>query len=301
MRFYFTSVTNDDYLKYLQDNNCCNILISYLEQRKIETLIEKNIPNISMFVDSGAFSAFTRGKKVDIDKYIEFLNQYHEKFDLYASLDVIPDYDSTESVRQSSIDTFNNFLYMRERLIDKNKCVITFHFGEDYNMLRQILQFEDGNGRLKYLALGGLARASVDDRFVFIEKCYEIIRECNREDLQIHLFGVTDMSLCERFGASSVDSTTWVRAASFGEICTDAGRLVVSENRISDNKHLLHKSELIKNQCVEEMRKCGFELEDLMNSSKSRELYNILWFHKKSQLISDPKFEVISVKCVDLW
>ena len=301
MRFYFTSVTNDDYLKYLQDNDCCNILISYLEQRKIETLLEKNIPNISLFVDSGAFSAFTRGKKVDIDKYIEFLNCHHQKFDLYASLDVIPDYESMESVRQSSVDTFNNFLYMRDRLIDKDKCVVTFHFGEDYDMLRQILNFQDDYGKVVYMALGGLARASAEDRIVFIERCYEIIKECHREDLQIHLFGVTDMSLCERFGASSVDSTTWVRAASFGEICTDAGRLVVSENRISDNKHLLHKAEPIKNHCIEEMESCGFDLETLMTSSKSRELYNILWFHKKSQSISDPKFETSIIKCVDLW
>jgi queuine/archaeosine tRNA-ribosyltransferase len=301
MKFYFTSVTNDEYLNYLRENDCCNILISYLEQRKIETLLEKNIPNISLFVDSGAFSAFTRGKKVDIDKYIEFLNCHHTKFDLYASLDVIPDYDSLESVRQSSIDTFNNFLYMRERLIDKDKCVITFHFGEDYNMLRQILNFKDEHGKITYMALGGLARASADDRFVFIEKCYEIIKECHREDLQIHLFGVTDISLCERFGASSVDSTTWVRAASFGELCTNAGRLVVSENRISDDKHLLHKNEAVKQQCIKEIQHCGFELEDVMSSSKSRELYNILWFHKKSLNISEPKFECSSAKCVDLW
>jgi queuine/archaeosine tRNA-ribosyltransferase len=301
MKFYFTSVTNDEYLKYLQDNDCCNILISYLEQRKIETLIEKNIPNISLFVDSGAFSAFTRNKKIDIDNYIEFLNTHHTKLDLYASLDVIPNYDSLESVRQSSIDTFNNFIYMRERLIDKNKCVVTFHFGEDYSMLKKILNYEDKYGKISYLALGGLARAVAEDRFVFIEKCYEIIKECHREDIKIHLFGVTDMSICERFGANSVDSTTWVRAASFGEICTDAGRLVVSENRINDDKHLLHKSELIKNECIKEMADSGFNIDDLMKSSKSRELYNILHFHKKSLTVSTPKFVNVSVKCVDLW
>ena len=177
MNFYFTSVTNDDYLDFLQKNNCCNILISYLEQKKIETLISKNIPNISLFVDSGAFSAYTRGKKVDIDKYIEFLNTYHTNFDLYASLDVIPNYDSLDSVRQSSIDTFNNFLYMRERLVDKNKLLITFHLGEDYSMLKQILNFEDEYGKITYMALGGLARASLDDRFNFIEKNQYL---CNR-------------------------------------------------------------------------------------------------------------------------
>lgn len=190
---------------------------------------------------------------------------------------------------------------MRERLIDKDKLVVTFHFGEDYSVLKKILTYEDTFGKIVYMALGGLARATGEDRNEFIEKCYNIIKECGREDLQIHLFGVTDMTLCEKFGATSVDSTTWVRAASFGEICTNFGRLVISENRKYDDKHLLHKPTHIRECYIEEITNLGFELEDLMNSSKSRELYNILYFHNKSKLVDPPQFNREMVKCVDLW
>lgn len=154
-------------------------------------------------------------------------------------------------------------------MIDKDKLVVTFHFGEDYSVLKKILTYEDTFGKIVYMALGGLARATGEDRNEFIEKCYNIIKECGREDLQIHLFGVTDMTLCEKFGATSVDSTTWVRAASFGEICTNFGRLVISENRKYDDKHLLHKPTHIRECYIEEITNLGFELEDLMNSSKS--------------------------------
>ena len=109
------------------------------------------------------------------------------------------------------------------------------------------------------------------------------------------------MGICEKFGATSVDSTTWVRAASFGEICADSGRIVVSENRIGDNKHLLHRSPLIKDSIVKEMESYGFSLDDLMNSSKSRELYNILYFYRKSKVMDNPKFNISSAKCVSLW
>ncbi len=301
MKFYFTSITDDDYLSYLIKNDCCNILISYLEKSKIKALLDKNLPNSDIFVDSGAFSAYTRNKKIDIDEYITFLNTYHDRFSLYASLDVIPDYTSFESVQQSSKDTWNNFVYMRERLTDKSKLLITFHLGEDYSVLRQILEYKDEFGPIKYLALGGLARASIEDRDTFIEKCYNIINSCGRNDIKIHLFGVTDMGLCEKFGADSVDSTTWIRAASFGEICTEFGRLVVSEARKYDDKHLLHKTEFIKDKCIKEMTELGFLLDDLMTSSKSRELYNILYFHNKSKLIQPPQFNRKITKCVELW
>lgn len=275
MDFYFTSVNNDEYIDYLRNNNCCNVLVSFLEKSKILGLIDKNIKDMKIFVDSGAFSAFTRNIKIDIDTYIKFLNDNHKNLTLYASLDVIPDWNSLESIKSSCLKSWENFLYMKSKLIDSNKLVPTFHFGDDFNMLYKYLNFTDNNGTIKYLALGGLARANILDRYEFIKKCYKIISECNRCDIKIHLFGVTDMDICDEFGASSVDSTTWVRAASFGEICTDNGRFIVSENRLMDDKHIFNKYAQHREFLTNLFKQEGFELEDLMKSSKSREFYNI--------------------------
>lgn len=44
-------------------------------------------------------------KSLNPDSIYIFLNENHDKFSLYASLDVIPDYTSFESVKQSSVDT----------------------------------------------------------------------------------------------------------------------------------------------------------------------------------------------------
>ena len=94
MDFYFTSVTDNQMIKYLHDNNAYCVLLSYLEKKKIISTLENEILPTKIFIDSGAYSAFTRGIKIDIDEYISFLNKYHSSFDLYASLDVIPNSDS---------------------------------------------------------------------------------------------------------------------------------------------------------------------------------------------------------------
>ena len=45
--------------------------------------------NVDVFLDSGAFSAWTRGMEIDIQKYIEFIKQNQDIITVYANLDVI--------------------------------------------------------------------------------------------------------------------------------------------------------------------------------------------------------------------
>ena len=44
------------------------------------------------FLDSGAYSAMSRGVTIDLSEYCSFIKQYREKIDPYASLDVIGDW-----------------------------------------------------------------------------------------------------------------------------------------------------------------------------------------------------------------
>ena len=48
------------------------------------------------FLDSGAFTAFTLWKKIDLQEYIEFVKKNKQFFELYANLDVIGDYEATD-------------------------------------------------------------------------------------------------------------------------------------------------------------------------------------------------------------
>lgn len=301
MKMYFTSISDEKHLGFLLDNKCCNILISFLEKNKILKLIEKHNPEINIFIDSGAFSAFTRDLKVDIDEYIKFINLVHSDVKLYAALDVIPTHSNPESVAKCSKESWDNYLYMRERVEDKYKLIPTFHYGEDYEYLKDILNYSDEYGKVEYLALGGLARRSSSERETFIETCYRIIKECERTDIKIHLFGVTDMDVCRKYGGTSTDSTSWVRAAAFGEICTEYGRLIVSDTRALHPRHISNNSPVVQQDIVDKLEQYGISMQELSESTRARELYNLMYFYNITKDISEPNYDLCSVAKVSLW
>ena len=44
---------------------------------------------VSLFLDSGAYSAWTQGVEINIRDYIDFIKQHQDIIDIYANLDVI--------------------------------------------------------------------------------------------------------------------------------------------------------------------------------------------------------------------
>ncbi len=45
--------------------------------------------SVDVFLDSGAFTAWTKRVEIDIQKYIEFIKQNQDVLTVYANLDVI--------------------------------------------------------------------------------------------------------------------------------------------------------------------------------------------------------------------
>ena len=70
--FYFTGVpATGRVADFLIDNDCC-LLLSQLNDRSacnkwINKLKENPHSKMKLFIDSGAFSAWTKGKEIDID------------------------------------------------------------------------------------------------------------------------------------------------------------------------------------------------------------------------------------------
>lgn len=98
--------------------------------------------NRNLFLDSGAYSAFSRGEKIDIDEYIKFIQKYQNNIKIYAGLDVIGNY----------IETRKNLEYMESKGL---KPLPTFHFGSPLSELERMIDKYD------YIALGGLVPLSM--------------------------------------------------------------------------------------------------------------------------------------------
>jgi len=159
------------------------------------------LSNINIFLDSGAFSAWSRKKEINIEEYIEFIKKNKSSLFCYANLDVI----------RNPEKSYENQKYMEKKGLNP---IPVFHTHEDYKWLKRYLL--EG---YEYIALGGLAggRNSVTFLIKHLDTCFNIINNIN-PTTKIHGFGIMNFLLLKRYPWYSVDSTTYRIEASYGVV-----------------------------------------------------------------------------------
>ena len=155
---------------------------------------------VELFLDSGAFSAWTQKITIDIQEYIAFIKEHEDIIDVHANLDVIG----------NARATLKNQKIMERAGLTPIPC---FHAGEDFSYLSHYVEKYD------YIALGGVAQLGRKAQ-EWMDRCFTII--CDTEDrmprCKVHGFGVTAMPLLFRYPWYSVDSTSWVMTSRLGSI-----------------------------------------------------------------------------------
>jgi hypothetical protein len=156
---------------------------------------------MNLFLDSGAFSAFTKNIEINILDYIAFIKKHEDIISYYAVLDVIGD----------SEKTLENQRIMEDHGLSPVPC---FHANEDYKYLQFYVDNYD------YIALGGVAvNKSPSKRGRWLYKCFDII--CDENDYpkcKVHGFALTSIDLMWKYPWFSVDSSRWVKASRYGKI-----------------------------------------------------------------------------------
>lgn len=265
------------------------ILCSQLNDRKpIETWLNflKENPKeyIKFFIDSGSFSAWTKGREIDVDKYINLINDNHPYFTLYAAVDCIPGKreataPTQEEVLLSTEKTWQNYLYMRSKVIDKDKLLFTFHVGEPWDALKRALEFKDENGPIKYMAFGGLVGKPKPVQIPFIRECFKIIKHSSNPNIKTHAFGLTSTPVMEQFEFTSVDSTRVVRDSITGQIFIEGKTRVLSEVRVNLNSNMINKNSAVQSELKKKCADQGFDVDELLTNEKLRLLFNVKNMH----------------------
>ena len=156
---------------------------------------------VNLFLDSGAFSAFTKGINIDIQEYITFIKENQTVIEVYANLDVIGD----------AAGTLDNQEIMEAAGLKPLAC---FHYGEDIQYLQYYLDQYD------YVALGGMVPISTQDLIPWLDSIFTKYI-CGPDGLpkaKIHGFGLTSLKLMLRYPWYSVDSTSWVMTGRMGSV-----------------------------------------------------------------------------------
>lgn len=169
------------------------ILLSYHYYKNKQTMIKQLLKdNVDVFIDSGAFSAYTLNKPIDIHEYCKFI--IDTGVITYAVLDVIGDAEAT----------YKNVKFMEDEY--GLNPIPVFHMGGSINELDRLLEYN-------YIALGGLVSSS--NIMNHCDKCWEYILK-NKSDLKVHGFGLTNIKMLKRYPWYSVDSSSFQSCKRFG-------------------------------------------------------------------------------------
>lgn len=272
--------------------NNCNQLLSQLNERKaIMDWVEykRTHPECSskLLIDSGAFTAHTKGKEVDVDDYINFINPIMDAVDIFAQVDKIPGRwgqpKTEQQKKEAPKQSWDNYLYMSARVTDRDKLMPIYHQGEDWSWLRNMLEYRHTDGSpIKYIGLGGVAETKTnDDRRNWFKECYKVIKSSSNPDVQVHAFGMTSTDLLSEFPFTSADSTTWLKAATYGELIVInrdgcACRVKISERTASKQGAFHSLPNSIKDVVKEECKKFNMTVEELETEAEKRLLFNML-------------------------
>ena len=261
MDLYYVGKADNEIKSYMKKLKANRLLSYVLDKKEIINSLNDGIP---IFMDSGAFSAFTKGKKINIDEYIEFINSYGDKLKLIASLDVI----------NEPLQSYNNYEYIYNKINYKDKLIPCFHFGEPLEYLDRYLK----DSKIKYLAIGGLAGNKKNQNRNSIEGIVNYIRNKNKT-IKIHIFGISNVDLINDLDITSIDSSTWIRRAIYGDILNPVdGKAYHLGNK---NKLKIEEyKDLINNDTKAILKDLSLTFENLKDSASNRTLFNLISFQK---------------------
>jgi len=217
MKIYYSSSWSD--YSFL---NCSGfsigLLKSYYELKNYNKSIEKPEQCDLLFLDSGAYSAWSKGINIDLYAYIDFLNKHKKEFNVYVSLDDI-------NSQEKSIE---NYKIMKK---EKLNPMPVFHYGESFDVLEYYIRQTD------YIGLGGMGNIIRNNniKLTWLDTIFSKYPE--KKKIGFHGFGIQSKKVLLRYPWRSVDACSWHILARYGEIVTPWGALVVSNKIKLYNKN----------------------------------------------------------------
>lgn len=253
----------------------CYLLINHY----VHYYKEFSMRKVKLFLDSGAFSAWTKGVEIDIDEYIKFIKKYKKYLECYANLDVIG----------SAEETYKNQKYMESKGL---KPLPVFHLQDKFSWLDRYL--DEG---YDYIGIGGIAgKSTVGARKHFLSRVWDrITDEKGYPLIKTHGFGMTAVNLIVQYPWWSVDSTSWLSASRLGDILVPRpvkGKpsflvkplsISVSEkspNKKIHGKHFDSLTEKEKEYVLNYLTEMNITLKDVSEDYKARDKVCVLFYQR---------------------
>lgn len=232
--FYFVSVLTAKDKDFALSLNVNSLVSYYYKDQLLKLLSLKKAGSWKgkLMVDNGAYSYWKRGGTVDIDEYLDFINDNIDYINYAVALDKIPGTYGVPNVYSDVIEaadiTYSNFMYMWNRIKDRSKLMPVFHQDEPFEYLEKYLDIEG----LEYICI---ASHGMSDKFSWYLDCFRTIQSSNNPNIKTHCLGATLNGDLNKLSFSSADASTWVFACMSGCVITSVGRIYVGSVKAIDN------------------------------------------------------------------
>jgi hypothetical protein len=226
---------------------------------------------VRIFLDSGAFSAFTQGATIDLNKYCRYIKTNMDIFDV---VDGIPLVSVLDAIGDAD-ETYRNQLRMAQQGVKALPC---YHFGEPV----EVLQFYAKH--FEYITIGGMVPISTPQLQIWLDRIWGryLTNPDGSPKLKVHGFGLTSVPLMARYPWYSVDSSSWVQLGGMGAIfLPEHGMLHISEfspNVKEAGKHFDTLPKPQQDAVRHTITSLGFDIERLRVGHLSRKVFNCVTY-----------------------
>lgn len=223
-------------------------------------------PRALLFLDSGAFSVWSRGADITLDNYSEFLGQAKDYIDYAFNLDILPGAPGKPASRAEGEATaeagMQNWRELRKRGFE---TIHTYHEGEPIEQLLRIRDESLETMKDPFMALSPLATSGRALRW-FTECWKNLVDSDGKPLLKVHGLGVLEYEGTTSFPWASVDGTTWLNGSIYGTVCDwvrdqsgkDVLRQIVVTRGLKDGRNGWLSRPLLEQQSLaERVFKCS--------------------------------------------
>lgn len=258
--------------KWARDSVRCH-LESYHYIHK-QTMVDKiRRDSKKVFLDSGAFSAMTKGVEIDLPAYCQYIKRNLDIIEVCSVLDGIGDPAKTLANQQR----------MEQLGTTPLPC---FHYGEDEKYLEYYI------AKYEYITLGGMVPISNTQLFHWLDRLWDkyLTDSAGHPRLKVHGFGLTAEELMTRYPWYSVDSSAWVQKAAMGSIMLpELGSVATSHAGSAHkryNQHVDTMSQLENQAILKVVTDLGFDVDRLRHNYIARWAFNCYGYQRLGEIAS---------------
>jgi len=245
----------------------------YIHRQRFVDMIRED--GYKIFLDSGAFSAFFGGVEIDIDGYCDYIKRNNDIIEVASVLDGIGDPQKT----------YDNQIYMESQGVRPLPC---FHYGEDPRYLEWYIE------NYEHITLGGMVPISTPQLQLWLDEIWDkyLTNTDGSAKIRVHGFGMTALSLMKRYPWYSVDSSSWVQIANFGNILLPTNNSILSVSEESPaikehNKHLFNLPPMQRDALIEYIEAQGFTVDRLATNFVFRQVWNMFAFREINKRVNE--------------